>query len=177
MHSAGGAGPHRLVADAALPPRALRLLSWAIRGLAHDGHSPSVSVITAYELARCEPRLLPLLVRGPPPTRATRCRDARNPLCRRAPPKPEHQPTSRRAPQALPARQRLPSHLPPTPSLPTQAAASQAVLGAVEAAFGREAELYVEWSGLISWRAGAAIDWHHDANRSAARRSTPEPRL
>ncbi|GBF93946.1 2-oxoglutarate (2OG) and Fe(II)-dependent oxygenase superfamily [Raphidocelis subcapitata] len=98
--------PPRVVLDDVLPRPACTRLSWLLQALSHDGHSPCVSVVTAYELARCEPRLLPEL-----------------------------------------------------------AAARQTVLQAVEASFGLEAELYVEWSGLVAWRPGAAIDWHHDANR------------
>ncbi|KXZ49933.1 hypothetical protein GPECTOR_19g384 [Gonium pectorale] len=43
--------------------------------------------------------------------------------------------------------------------------ARSAVLAAVEAAFGLSLELCVEFSGLIGWAAGAALGWHHDANR------------
>lgn len=52
------------------------------------------------------------------------------------------------------------------------------MLAAVEAAFDRACALYVEWSGVITWHAGAAIDWHHDANRRAHARGSqgaPQP--
>ena len=39
------------------------------------------------------------------------------------------------------------------------------MLELVEATFGCECELFVEFTGLLSWKAGASIDWHHDANR------------
>jgi len=35
----------------------------------------------------------------------------------------------------------------------------------VEEAFGRELELFPEFTGLMGWGPGAAIDWHFDANR------------
>ncbi|KAG2452580.1 hypothetical protein HYH02_002817 [Chlamydomonas schloesseri] len=49
--------------------------------------------------------------------------------------------------------------------LPPLARARRAVLCAVEAAFGLALELGVEFSGLIGWRPGAQLGWHHDANR------------
>lgn len=48
---------------------------------------------------------------------------------------------------------------------PAQAAARHAALQAVEAALGREAELFTEWSGLIAWQPGSSIGWHADNNR------------
>lgn len=49
--------------------------------------------------------------------------------------------------------------------LPALAAARRAAHEAAERALGAEMELYVEWSGLVAWRAGGAIGWHHDSNR------------
>ncbi|KAG2446021.1 hypothetical protein HXX76_000623 [Chlamydomonas incerta] len=49
--------------------------------------------------------------------------------------------------------------------LPPLARARHAVLCAVEAAFGLGLELGLEFTGLIGWRQGAALGWHHDANR------------
>ncbi|CAM6093377.1 unnamed protein product [Calypogeia fissa] len=40
---------------------------------------------------------------------------------------------------------------------------------AVESYFGREYELFVEFTGLISWTKGANIGWHSDDNRSYLR--------
>jgi hypothetical protein len=39
------------------------------------------------------------------------------------------------------------------------------VLELVEATFGCECELFVEFTGLLSWQPGSSIEWHHDANR------------
>ncbi len=39
------------------------------------------------------------------------------------------------------------------------------VLCALEEQFGLQMELCVEFSGLIGWRQGADLGWHHDANR------------
>jgi hypothetical protein len=39
------------------------------------------------------------------------------------------------------------------------------VLELVEETFECECELFVEFTALLSWKAGASIDWHHDANR------------
>ncbi len=47
-----------------------------------------------------------------------------------------------------------------------QMAAREKVRAAVEKGLGLELGLLVEFTGLISWRPGAAIDFHHDANRS-----------
>ncbi|EFJ50596.1 hypothetical protein VOLCADRAFT_88567 [Volvox carteri f. nagariensis] len=49
--------------------------------------------------------------------------------------------------------------------LPPLVRARHAVLSAVEAAFGLSLELAVEFTGLIGWSSGAALGWHHDANR------------
>ena len=46
-----------------------------------------------------------------------------------------------------------------------QVAAREAVRAAVEEALGLELGLLVEFTGLICWRPGACIGWHHDANR------------
>jgi len=81
----------RLVLDGLMPQQDCAKLQWLLQALAHDGHSPNVLVITFYELACIDPRLLMPLI-----------------------------------------------------------AARQRVLQAVESAFDREAELYIEWSGLIA---------------------------
>lgn len=39
------------------------------------------------------------------------------------------------------------------------------VLASAEAALGYELEFCVEFTGLVSWTKGAAIQWHHDSNR------------
>ncbi|PSC76160.1 prolyl 3-hydroxylase 1 isoform X3 [Micractinium conductrix] len=44
-------------------------------------------------------------------------------------------------------------------------AAREAVRAAAEAALGLELGLLVEFTGLLCWRPGASIGWHHDANR------------
>ncbi|GAB4822737.1 hypothetical protein N2152v2_009783 [Parachlorella kessleri] len=46
-----------------------------------------------------------------------------------------------------------------------QMAAREKVRAAVEEALGLDLGLLVEFTGLISWRPGACIDFHHDANR------------
>lgn len=51
---------------------------------------------------------------------------------------------------------------------PLQVAAREAVRGAVEEALGLPCGLLVEFTGLICWRPGAVIGWHHDANRCLA---------
>jgi|APGre2960657404_1045060.scaffolds.fasta_scaffold12986_2 hypothetical protein len=43
--------------------------------------------------------------------------------------------------------------------------ARRRVWDAVEAAFGCELELCPQFTGLLRWRAGAALGWHHDAVR------------
>ncbi|KAI8465390.1 MAG: hypothetical protein J3K34DRAFT_525389 [Monoraphidium minutum] len=100
----------RAVVDGVLAPDACARLIWLARALAHTSYRPHVVSVTAWEVARCDPRLL----------------------------------------------------------LPL-AAARHAVLQAVERALGREAELFIEWSGLITWGAGSGIDWHHDNNREYLR--------
>jgi hypothetical protein len=54
--------------------------------------------------------------------------------------------------------------------VPLVARARHVALTTAEAAFGREAALFVEWSGVVAWREGAEIGWHYDANRCAAAR-------
>lgn len=55
---------------------------------------------------------------------------------------------------------------PPIALLPArQVAAREAVRTAVEAALSLPLGLLIEFTGLISWRPGASIGWHHDANR------------
>ncbi|KAL4431217.1 hypothetical protein ABPG75_006473 [Micractinium tetrahymenae] len=49
--------------------------------------------------------------------------------------------------------------------LPPLVAAREAVRAAVEEALGLPCGLLVEFTGLICWRPGAVIGWHHDANR------------
>ena len=49
--------------------------------------------------------------------------------------------------------------------LPLQVAAREAVRAAVEEALGLQLGLMVEFTGLICWRPGSSIGWHHDANR------------
>lgn len=49
------------------------------------------------------------------------------------------------------------------PSLLPQVAARQAVRAAVEEAL--DVPLLIEFTGLICWRPGGVIGWHHDANR------------
>ncbi|GAQ85647.1 hypothetical protein KFL_002470040 [Klebsormidium nitens] len=39
----------------------------------------------------------------------------------------------------------------------------------VEGRFGKECELFTEFVGLISWKTGASIGWHHDSNREYLR--------
>lgn len=51
------------------------------------------------------------------------------------------------------------------PARPPQVAAREAVRAAVEDALGLPCGLLVEFTGLICWRPGAVIGWHHDANR------------
>lgn len=46
-----------------------------------------------------------------------------------------------------------------------QVAAREAVRAAVEEALGLDLGLLVEFTGLICWRPGSSIGWHHDANR------------
>ncbi|GMH40009.1 hypothetical protein BSKO_07913 [Bryopsis sp. KO-2023] len=45
------------------------------------------------------------------------------------------------------------------------ARARSLVLDAVESALGYECQLFVEFTGLISWSKGSSIGWHHDSNR------------
>ncbi len=49
-----------------------------------------------------------------------------------------------------------------------QVAAREAVRAAAEDALGLPCGLLVEFTGLICWRPGAVIGWHHDANRYLA---------
>ncbi|PRW58320.1 Oxoglutarate iron-dependent dioxygenase [Chlorella sorokiniana] len=51
-------------------------------------------------------------------------------------------------------------------------AAREAVRAAVEEALGLELGLMVEFTGLICWRPGSRIGWHHDANRPYLRQRT-----
>jgi len=44
-------------------------------------------------------------------------------------------------------------------------AARERVQETVEQTFGREMELFPEFTALIGWGPGGSIDWHHDANR------------
>ena len=46
-----------------------------------------------------------------------------------------------------------------------QVAAREAVRAAVEEALGLQLGLMIEFTGLICWRPGSCIGWHHDANR------------
>lgn len=52
-----------------------------------------------------------------------------------------------------------------SPLLVPMVAAREAVRTAVEAALSLPLGLLIEFTGLISWRPGASIGWHHDANR------------
>ena len=51
-------------------------------------------------------------------------------------------------------------------AMPLVAAAGERVLHAVERALGLEAELVVEFTGLLSWGPGAGIGWHRDNGES-----------
>lgn len=53
----------------------------------------------------------------------------------------------------------------PLASWHLQMAARQKVREAAEAALGLDLGLLVEFTGLIAWRPGASIAFHHDANR------------
>ncbi|KAI7839049.1 hypothetical protein COHA_007191 [Chlorella ohadii] len=53
-----------------------------------------------------------------------------------------------------------------------QVAAREAVRAAVEEALGLQLGLLVEFTGLICWRPGSRIGWHHDANRPYLRQRT-----
>jgi procollagen-proline 3-dioxygenase 1 len=46
-----------------------------------------------------------------------------------------------------------------------QVAARDKVAAAAEEALGHPYGLCIEFTGLVSWTAGAAINWHHDSNR------------
>ena len=62
-----GACAHaRVVLDGVISAAACDRLAWLVAALAHPGHSPHTEVVTTYELAHCDPRLLPLLVRARP---------------------------------------------------------------------------------------------------------------
>lgn len=49
-----------------------------------------------------------------------------------------------------------------------QVAARDKVAAAAEEALGHPYGLCIEFTGLVSWTAGAAINWHHDSNRWVA---------
>lgn len=46
-----------------------------------------------------------------------------------------------------------------------QVRAREAVRAAVEEALDLQLGLLIEFTGLVSWRPGSSIGWHHDANR------------
>ncbi len=47
----------------------------------------------------------------------------------------------------------------------SQVAARDRVAAAAEKALGHPYELCIEFTGLVSWTAGASINWHYDSNR------------
>lgn len=53
----------RVVGDRLLAPDQCAQLIWIARALAHTSYRPLVASITTWEVARCDPRLLPILVR------------------------------------------------------------------------------------------------------------------
>jgi hypothetical protein len=161
----------RVVLDGVLSAARCARLAWLLRALAHTGYRPHVESLNTWEVARCDPRLLPQLVslyagvQEPAPHVPTRVlRSAhQSARCARTHVISED--------HAGPFRGRLTGCRCPAPTA-LQVAARQVVLQAVEQAFGREAELYIEWSGLVAWGAGSGIDWHADNARWVAGRGS-----